>query len=596
MSLLAEYIQNTCGPRFVECCQGNGWRLPGAFVYQCEMAGRVYPSASASCKAGAKEAAALNALRALGWQQPEDTSGGHGAGPSAAPVSYISRLTEYSQSGQSGSMPQYTCVHCLSGERGAFRTSCRVNGTEFVGYGSSKRQSRNAAAGTALAALTDASSHPEASSQLQNMAKKHAAIGSVSESCPVLVGTTPPQADEGLCNQREFRMVELVQERLKLMYSEAWNSGASLLPHKSCSVVAAFVQTLANGNSDRDDAISVVAVATGTKHLATNFKSCATGTLTPGQHLVDSHAEVLARRALVRYLAGMLAKDNAGEDNPVFQDGHVRRGVQFHLYISTAPCGDARRFTEQPSPASVGRKRKADASIHCPAFTSAGMGKLCTKINDGMGCTPTDSEGTSPERRGPMSCSDKVEKWALYGLQGGLLRSVIKSPVKLSSVIVGSRYDPVHLERALCCRAPGGCLGLRIASVPKPPSPPQGNSNKSGNGCLNWLQGAATEVTNGATGQLAVAGAAVSDQSPESRCSRLSKASLAPYLVTLAKVGAFRTGETYLQWKQRLLKDSVGEQNSTYTVQKLCGTCWAHCCRQHDFIILPHGISNPQTP
>ena len=453
-----------------------------------------------------------------------------------------------------------------------------------MGYGSSKRESQNAAAGAALAALTDASSNPEASGNLQDMAKKHAAIGSISESCPVLVGTTPPQAEEGLCNQREVRMVELVQERLKLMYREAWNSGASLLPHKSSSVVAAFVQTLSDGRSDiSDEAMSVVAVATGTKHLA----SCTTAA-TEGKLLIDSHAEVLARRALVRYLAGMLAKDNAGEENPVFQDGHVRQGVQFHLYISTAPCGDARRFTAHPSLPSVGRKRKADAAIHCPAW-GLGRGKLCTKINDGMGCTPTDSEGTSPTRRGPMSCSDKVLKWALYGLQGNLLRSVIKGPVKLSSVIVGSRYDPVHLERALCCRAPGGCLGLRIASVPKPPSPSQGSANKSGNGCLNWLQGAATEVTNGATGQLAVAETAVTDQIPESRCSRLSKASLAPYLVEAAKVGAFQTGETYLQWKQRLRKDSHGEQNYMYsTVQQLCGSPWAHCCHQHDFTISSH--------
>ena len=78
-------------------------------MYQCKMAGRVYQSASASCKAAAKEAAALIALQALGWQQPEDKPE---AGSSAAPISYVSRLTEYSQS-ETGFMPKYTCGSCL---------------------------------------------------------------------------------------------------------------------------------------------------------------------------------------------------------------------------------------------------------------------------------------------------------------------------------------------------------------------------------------------------------------------------------------------------------------------------------------------------
>lgn len=68
--------------------------------------------------------------------------------------------------------------------------------------------------------------------------------------------------------------------------------------------------------------------------------------------MFDSHAEVIARRGLIRFFLRQLAIlfSNSGEKS-IFEQPKVkgakirlRDGVQFHLYISTAPCGDAAIF------------------------------------------------------------------------------------------------------------------------------------------------------------------------------------------------------------------------------------------------------------
>jgi len=50
-----------------------------------------------------------------------------------------------------------------------------------------------------------------------------------------------------------------------------------------------------------------------------------------------------------------------------------------------------------------------------------------------------------------MSCSDKVMKWNLLGLQGSLL-SLIIEPVYMKSLVLGMLYHHGHLSRSTCCR------------------------------------------------------------------------------------------------------------------------------------------------
>ena len=70
-----------------------------------------------------------------------------------------------------------------------------------------------------------------------------------------------------------------------------------------------------------------------------------------GSKINDSHAEVIARRGFLRYLYHQLEMFyNKNGKNCIFRRRtsisklSVKNGIQFHLYISTAPCGDARVF------------------------------------------------------------------------------------------------------------------------------------------------------------------------------------------------------------------------------------------------------------
>ena len=77
-----------------------------------------------------------------------------------------------------------------------------------------------------------------------------------------------------------------------------------------------------------------------------------------------------------------------------------------------------------------------------------------------------------------MSCSDKICKWIILGLQGsGLLSSLIKTPIYLSSIVVSldERSDDVSqlnaLKRALIDRAKAVCSELtqsKMANVDYP--------------------------------------------------------------------------------------------------------------------------------
>lgn len=52
---------------------------------------------------------------------------------------------------------------------------------------------------------------------------------------------------------------------------------------------------------------------------------------------------------------------------------------------------------------------------------------------------------------GTMTCSDKIARWNVLGVQGALLSAWLE-PLYLSAVVVGRKYSFEHARRALCCR------------------------------------------------------------------------------------------------------------------------------------------------
>ena len=143
----------------------------------------------------------------------------------------------------------------------------------------------------------------------------------------------------------------------------------------------------------------------------------------------------------------------------------VRPEVSFSLYISSAPCGDSRVFSQ---------------SDHEEGFDSHPLrscrGQLRLKIEAGMGgvLVPDGHSGKQywdsvlvGQRLLVMSCSDKLLRRNVLGLQGTLL-SVLLQPVYLQNIVVGHLFNRDHMERAMFGRLKTQAIDVEALMVIRP--------------------------------------------------------------------------------------------------------------------------------
>ncbi|XP_010176616.2 double-stranded RNA-specific editase B2-like, partial [Antrostomus carolinensis] len=197
----------------------------------------------------------------------------------------------------------------------------------------------------------------------------------------------------------------------------------------------------------------VIVLSSGTK--------CINGEYINDQGLVvnDCHAEIVARRAFVHFLYSQLelhlSKRREDWERSIFvrlkEGGYrLRENILFHLYVSTSPCGDARLN----SPYEI--TTDLNSSKH---IVRKYRGHLRTKIESGEGTIPVRCHNAVQTWDGvllgeqliTMSCTDKIARWNILGLQGALLSSFIE-PMYLHSIIVGSLYHTGHLSRVMSHR------------------------------------------------------------------------------------------------------------------------------------------------
>lgn len=177
-----------------------------------------------------------------------------------------------------------------------------------------------------------------------------------------------------------------------------------------------------------------------------------------GDTVNDCHAEIISRRGFIRFLYAELLKHCEGSEDSIFEPAEenklrIKPDTTFHLYISTAPCGDGALFDKSCS------EDAGDGQGHQPLFENAKQGKLRTKVENGEGTIPVESSTIVPtwdgiqhgERLRTMSCSDKILRWNVLGLQGALLSNFLH-PIYLASITLGYLYSHGHLTRAVCCR------------------------------------------------------------------------------------------------------------------------------------------------
>lgn len=216
-------------------------------------------------------------------------------------------------------------------------------------------------------------------------------------------------------------------------------------------------------------------------------KCCGANSLsTDGTSLNDSHAEVLCRRGFLRYLYDQMFNyaDDSSDSIFLFDNAIdkfvLKENISFHFYTTHAPCGDASIFPIQNTPAecenegSSAKKAKIVNVEHAeigdvdPASEISRMnftgGKLIHSEFEVSGDRMYQSIGairTKPGRGDQtlsVSCSDKLAKWCLMGLQGTLISDLLMRPIHIHSITISnsSHCDVNALERALWGRFVSG--------------------------------------------------------------------------------------------------------------------------------------------
>ena len=351
----------------------------------------------------------------------------------------------------------------------SFSLFLEIDGKRFDGIGGSKKAAKNAAAAKALLELDGIDCMKGAS------------------------GAGPQESPAGMSSQSLHCHSRQLADEIQRLSLEKFAQLRQNVPKaaEQFKVLACVVMEI---GADTDSSkLEVVSLATGTKCIDGD-KVCLSGTV-----VNDCHAEVLARRALVRFLYKQLEMCLNGDKDSIFAETTVdgvrqhslKPGVAFHLYISTAPCGDARVFLS-------GDEANSDQSDYHSLRASRGI--LRCKIEAGEGTVRPDAavqtvDGVKGgDRLKTMSCSDKLARWSVLGVQGALFTCLIPSPIYYQTLTLGDLYSYDHLYRATHQRLSGialeeshfssNCPKLNVTTRPPPELAPRATDFS-----VNWTVG-----------------------------------------------------------------------------------------------------------
>ncbi|XP_016044736.2 double-stranded RNA-specific adenosine deaminase isoform X1 [Erinaceus europaeus] len=539
------------------------------FQYCVAVGSQTFPTASAASKKVAKQMAAEEAMKALQEEAansalPEDQPGSSSSESfdnleSVMPnkVRRIGELVRYLNTNPVGGLFEYARSHGFAAEfklvdqsgpphEPKFVYQAKVGGRWFPAVcAHSKKQGKQEAADAALRVLIG----EQEKAERLGFTEVTPVTGASLRRTMLLLSRSPDAQPKTLplTGSTFHDQIAMLSHRCFNTLTNSFQP--SLLGRK---ILAAIIM-----KKDVEDLGVVVSLGTGNRCVKGDSLSL------KGETVNDCHAEIISRRGFIRFLYSELmkynhhtAKDSIFELAKGGEKLQIKKTVSFHLYISTAPCGDGALFDKSCSD----RAMENSDSRHYPVFENPKQGKLRTKVENGEGTIPVESSDIVPtwdgirlgERLRTMSCSDKILRWNVLGLQGALLTHFLQ-PVYLKSVTLGYLFSQGHLTRAICCRMTrdGNSFqdGLRYPFTVNHPKvgrvsvyDSKRQSGKTKETSLNWClnDGYDLEILDGTRGTV---------DGPGNELSRVSKKNI---FLLFKKLCSFRS-------RRDLLKLSYGE-------------------------------------
>ncbi|XP_054720708.1 tRNA-specific adenosine deaminase 1-like [Uloborus diversus] len=251
--------------------------------------------------------------------------------------------------------------------------------------------------------------------------------------------------------------------------------------NKEWTLLAAVLMSV----NDLDSSLKVISMSTGTKCLGHSQLS------DKGDVINDSHAEVLARRAFLRFLYYQMGLVLEKKNSPVIffseleKKFRIKAGVKFHFFVSHVPCGDAAIFPKNSEDeASLSSLKESKTDSEEPKCKKIKLESINDGENDnpvskgdgdifrtGAKCVQKGEQDpkehgkdyhvigalrTKPGRGDPtwsMSCSDKIALWNVCGFQGALITHFIEQPIYISTFVIGKcPFSESAFKRAMIDR------------------------------------------------------------------------------------------------------------------------------------------------